>query len=84
MKLMKQKGVILMNTWIHLIGSMKKKLPTKDDFYSLLNDEHISDVQYVHAIANFRKTCMQYYELYRCYYFTSPELLVLGYNVEND
>ena len=28
----------------------EKKLPNKDDFYSILNDEHISDMQYVHAI----------------------------------
>ena len=28
----------------------EKKLPTKDDFCSILNDEHISDTQYVHAI----------------------------------
>ena len=28
----------------------EKKLPNKDDFYSILNDEHISDTQYVHAI----------------------------------
>ena len=41
---------MLMNTSIHLIGPMKKKLPTKNYFYSLLNDEHISDTQHVHAI----------------------------------
>ena len=28
----------------------EKKLPTKDDFYIILNDQHISDTQYVHAI----------------------------------
>ena len=28
----------------------EKKLPNKDDFYSILNDEHISDTKYVHAI----------------------------------
>ena len=80
----------------------EKKLPNKDDdFYSMLNDEHISDKQHVHVIKvwntfklknmgdlylksdvllladvfeNFRKTCMQYYELDPCHYFTSPGL----------
>ena len=28
----------------------EKKLPNKDDFYGILNDERISDMQYVHAI----------------------------------
>ena len=71
----------------------EKKLPDKDDVYSTLNDEHISDTKYVHAIKvwntfklknmgeyhdlylksdvllladvfrNFKKACMQYYEL---------------------
>ena len=42
---MKQKGVYLI-IWIHLT---EKKLPNKDDFYSILNNEHISDTQYVHS-----------------------------------
>ena len=28
----------------------EKKLPNKDDFYSILNDEHKSDMQYIYAI----------------------------------
>ena len=39
LKLMKQVSIFMI-TLIHLIGSMKKKLPTKDDFYSILNNEH--------------------------------------------
>ena len=80
------------------------KLPSKDTFYSTLNDEHISDRQYRHAMnvwktseiktlvqyhdlylksdvllladafENFRKTCIQYYGLDPCHYFTIPGL----------
>ena len=78
--------------------------PNKDQFYSILNDQHITDDEYDHAnkvwntfmiktmgeyhdlylvsdvllltnvFENFRKTCMQYYKLYPCHYFTSPGL----------
>ena len=34
----------------HFNRFSEKKLPTEDDFYSILNDEHISDTQNVHAI----------------------------------
>ena len=93
-----------MATWIPFSRLSEKKLPKKDDFYSTLNNEHISDTQYVHAIKlwktfklknmgeyrdlylksdvllladifkNFTKTCMQYYKLDPCHYFTSPGL----------
>ena len=79
-------------------------LPAKEDFYSIMNDEHITDDDYKHAqtvwktfkldnmgeyhnlylktdvllladvFENFRKTCLQYYKLDPCHYFTSPGL----------
>ena len=78
--------------------------PNKDQFYIILNNQHITDDEYDHAnkvwntfmvktmgeyhdlylvsdvllltdvFENFRKTCMQYYKLDPCHYFTSPGL----------
>ena len=101
LNLMSQKGVYPYD----FIDSFKKfdqtELPTKDQFYSILNDQHITDNEYDHAkkvwktfkiktmdeyhnlclgsdvllltdvFKNFRNTCMQYYKLDPCNYFTS-------------
>ena len=44
------------------------KLPSKEDFYSKLNDEHISDVDHQHAISVWEtfncKTIQDYHDLY--------------------
>ena len=50
LRLMKQKGVCPYDYMDSFNRFSEKKLPNKDDFYSILNDEHISDTQYVHAI----------------------------------
>ena len=50
LKLMKQKGIYPYDYMDSFNRFSEKKLPNKDDFYSILNDEHISDTQYVHAI----------------------------------
>ena len=104
LELMSQKGVYSYD----FIDSFEKfnqtELPNKDQFYSTLNDQHITDDEYDHAnkvwntfmiktmveyhdlylvsdvllltdvFENFRKTCMQYYKLDPCHYFTSPGL----------
>ena len=78
------------------------ELPTKEQFYSILNSQHITNVECDHArkvwktfnlknmgehhdlylksevllladvFESFRKTCLQYYKLVPCHYFTSP------------
>ena len=93
-----------MTSWIALKRFNNRELPTKDQFYSILNDEHITDDESIHAkevwdtfyiktmgeyhdlylvsdvllltnvFENFGKTCMQYYKLDPCHYFTSPGL----------
>ena len=50
LKLMKQKGVYPYDYMDSFNRFSEKKLLNKDDFYRILNDEHISDKQYVHAI----------------------------------
>ena len=50
LKLMKQKGAYPYNYMDSFHRFNEDKLSTKDDFHSLLNDEHISDTQYVCAI----------------------------------
>ena len=101
--LMAQKGVYPYD-YMDSFDKFDEKLPTKEDFYSILNDEHISDKDYEHAqnvwktfsilnmgdyhnlylrsdillladvFENFRKTCLEYYKLDPCHYFTSPGL----------
>lgn len=43
---MKQEGVFPYDYMDSLERSEEKQLPTKDDFYSIFNSEHISDKQY--------------------------------------
>ena len=101
--LMARKGVYPYD-YMDSFDKFNDKLPNKEDFYSILNDEHISDEDYKHAqdvwntfslknmgdyhdlylksdillladvFENFRKTCLEYYKLDPCYYFTSPGL----------
>ena len=102
--LMSQKGVYPDDYMDSFEKFNQKELPNKDQFYSILNDQHITDDEYNHAeevwntfmiktmgdyhdlylisdvllltdvFENFRKTCMQYYKLDPCHYFTSPSL----------
>ena len=101
--LMVKKGVYPYD-FMSSFDKFNEKLPSKEDFYSILNDTHISDDEYKHAqnvweifklktmgehhdlylksevllladlFENFRKTCVQYYKLDPCHYFTSPGL----------
>ena len=101
--LMAQKGVYPYD-YMDSFDKFDEKLPTKEDFYSILNNQHISDDEYKHAqtvwsnfslknmgeyhnlylksdillladvFENFRKTCLEYYKLDPCLYFTSPGL----------
>ena len=103
-ELMKQKGVYPYDYIDSFDKFNKTELPTKEEFYNILNNEHITDEYYQHAqnvwkafklsnmgeyhdlylksyillladvFENFRKTCLQYYKLDPCHYFTSPGL----------
>ena len=104
LNLMSQKGVYPYDFMDSFEKFNQRELPNKDQFYSILNDQHITDDEYAHAnnvwntfmiktmgeyhdlylvsdmllltnvFENFRKTCMQYYKLDPCHYFTSPGL----------
>ena len=101
--LMVRKGVYPYD-YMDSFDKFSEKLPTKEEFYSILNNEHISGEDYEHAqnvwntlsiknmgeyhdlyiasdvllltdvFENFRKTCLEYYKLDPCHYFTSPGL----------
>ena len=101
--LMARKGVYPYD-YMDSFKKFKERLPPKEEFYSILNNKHISAEDYKHAqnvwntfnlknmgeyhdlylasdillladvFENFRKTCLKYYKLDPCHYFTSPGL----------
>ena len=103
LKLMAKKGVYPYD-FMDSFKTFDEQLPSKEEFFSILNDKHISDKDYEHAkrvwktlkcktmgdyhdyylasdvvllsdvFENFRKTCLEYYKLDPCHYFTSPGL----------
>ena len=103
LKLMAKKGVYPYD-YMDSFKKFKEQLPSKEKFYSILNNKHISTEDYKHAqnvwntfnlknmgeyhdlylasdillladvFENFRKTCLKYYKLDPCHYFTSPGL----------
>ena len=103
-QLMMKKGVYPYDYMDSFEKFNKTELPKQEEFYSILNNEHVSDEDYQHAkngwdtfklnnmgeyhdlylksdillladvFENFRKTCLQYYKLDPCDYFTSPVL----------
>ena len=103
-ELMKQKGIYPYDYMDSFEKFHEKQLPSKEEFHSILSNEHITDEQYDHAqnvwktfnlktmgdyhdlylksdillladvFENFRVTCLQYYKLDPCHYFTSPGL----------
>ena len=102
-ELMSQKGIYPYD-YMDSFEKFNEKLPPKEDFYSIMNNEHITNKDYKHAqtvwktfklktmgeyhdlylksdillladvFENFRKTCLEYYKLDPCHYFTSPGL----------
>jgi len=102
--LMSKKGIYPYDYMDSFERFNETKLPTKDEFYSIPNDQHVFDDDYKHAkrvwkgfqlknmgeyhdlylmsdillladvFENFRKTCLEYYKLDPCHYFTSPGL----------
>ena len=103
LNLMARKGVYPYD-YMDSFDKFNSQLPSKEDFYSILNDKDISKEDYEHVqnvwntfnlknmgqyhdlylksdillladvFENFRKTCLEYYKLDPCHYFTSPGL----------
>ena len=104
LQLMLKKGVYPYDYMNDFEKFKDKQLPPKEKFYRVLNDESITDEDYMHAknvwnvfkleamgeyhdlylksdvllladvFETFRKTCLHYYKLDPCHYFTSPGL----------
>ena len=104
LSLISQKGVYPYDFMDSFEKFDQTELPAKEQFYSILNDQHITNDEYDHAkevwkafnietmgeyhdlylksdmllladvFESFRKTCLQYYKLDPCHYFTSPGL----------
>ena len=104
LSLMSQKGVYPYDFMDSFEKIDQKELLTREQFYSILNDQHITNGEYDHArkvwktfsiktmgeyhdlclksdvllladvFESLRKTCLQYYKLDPCHYFTSPGL----------
>ena len=104
LELMTRKGVYPYDYMDSFEKFNQNELPTKEAFYSIINDQHISDEDYQHAkkvwnafkcknmgqyhdlylgsdvllladvFESFRRTCLSYYKLDPCHYFTSPGL----------
>ena len=103
-ELVKRKGVYPYDHMDSFQKFEETELPTQEQFYSILNNEHILTDDYQHAqnvwktfnmknmgdyhdvylkadvllladvFENFRKTCLEYYKLDPCYYFSAPGL----------
>ena len=103
LNLMARKGIYPYD-YMDSFDKFNEKLPTKEDFYSILNNEQITDEDYKHAqnvwntfklsnmgeyhdlylksdillladvFQKFRRTCLEFYKLDPCHYFTSPGL----------
>ena len=104
LNLMSQKGMYTYDYMDCFEKINQTDLPIKEQFYSVLNDQHATNGEYDHArkvwktlsiktmggyhdlylksdvllltdvFESFRKTCLQYYKLDPCHYFTSPGL----------
>ena len=102
--LLRRKGVYPYDYMDSFSRFRETSLPRGEDFYSILNDSHISEEDYMHAqdvwrtfgiknlgeyhnlylqtdvllltdvFENFRRTCLQYYSLDPCHYYSAPGL----------